>query len=165
MGLDMYLTKRTYIGAEYEHREVEGKIDITIKGQPVNINFNRVQTIVEKVGYWRKANQIHNWFVQNVQGGEDDGREHSVSREQFQSLLDDIKTVLNAKGTPEEEGAIEDLLPPTSGFFFGSTEIDEWYWSDLEDTKHLIEKLLLEMDDDDEKNEHLWIDYYYEASW
>jgi len=164
MGLDMYLTKKTYIGAEYEHREVAGKIDLTIKGQPVNINFNRVQTIVEKVGYWRKANQIHNWFVQNVQNGDDDHGEHSVSREQFQSLLDDINTVLKAKDTPEEEGAIEDLLPPTSGCFFGSTEIDEWYWKDLEDTKDLIEKLLVEMDED-EKNEHLWVDYYYEASW
>ena len=164
MGLDMYLTKHTYIGAEYEHKEVRGTIDLTMKGVPVNINFNRVQTIVEKVGYWRKANQIHNWFVQNVQGGEDDCREHRVSREQFQSLLDDINTVLNAKGTPEEEGAIEDLLPPTSGFFFGSTEIDEWYWTDLEDSKHLVEKILTEMDED-EKNQEAWITYNYQSSW
>lgn len=164
MGLDMYLTKHTYIGAEYEHREVAGKIELTTKGVPVNINFNRVQTIVEKVGYWRKANQIHNWFVENVQGGEDDCGEHSVSREQFQSLLDDINTVLNAKGTPEEEGAIEDLLPTTSGCFFGSTEIDEWYWADLEDSKNLIEKILAEMDED-EKNQEAWITYNYQSSW
>ena len=165
MGLDMYLTKHTYIGAEHEHQKVEGKIDISIKGNPVNINFNRVRSIVESVGYWRKANQIHNWFVQNVQGGEDDHAEHHVSRENFESLLSDINTVLNAKGTPEEEGAIEDLLPPTSGFFFGSTEVDEWYWKDLEDTKILIENLLLEMDED-QKNPNAWnIDYYYEASW
>ena len=166
MGLDMYLTKRTYIGAEYEHREVAGKIDISIKGNPVNINFNRVQSIVESIGYWRKANQIHNWFVQNVQNGDDDRGEHRVSRENFESLLADINTVLNAKDTPEEEGAIEDLLPPTSGFFFGSTEIDEWYWKDLEDTKHLIGNILTEMDED-EKRQNAWIgiDYYYSASW
>ena len=164
MGLDMYLTKHTYIGAEYEHKEVRGTIDLTMKGQPVNIKFNRVQSIVERVGYWRKANQIHNWFVQNVQDGEDDCREHSVSREQFQSLLDDINTVLNSKGTPDEEGAIEDLLPPTSGFFFGSTEIDEWYWTDLEDTKHLIGNILAEMDED-EKNQEAWITYNYQSSW
>lgn len=164
MGLDMYLTKRIYIGAEYEHQKVEGKIDITIKGQPVNINFNRVQTIVEKVGYWRKANQIHNWFVQNVQDGEDDCKEYSVTRDQFQSLLDDVNTVLNAKGTPEEEGAIEDLLPPTEGFFFGSTETDEWYWRDLEDTKKLITEILSEIEED-EKNSQMWVDYYYQSSW
>lgn len=164
MGLDMYLTKRTYIGAEYEFREVGGTIDITIKGEPININFNRVQTIIEKVGYWRKANQIHNWFVQNVQDGEDDCMEHRVSREQFQSLLDDVNTVLNARDTPEEKSAIEDLLPPKSGFFFGSNEIDDWYWQDVETTKHLIQSVITEMDED-EKNSESWVDYYYQSSW
>lgn len=164
MGLDMYLTKRTYVGAEYEFREVGGSIDITIKGEPLNINFNRVQTIIEKIGYWRKANQIHNWFVQNVQDGEDDCMEHRVSREQFQSLLDDVNTVLNARDTPEEKSAIEDLLPPTSGFFFGSNEIDDWYWQDVETTKHLIQSVLDEMDED-EKNSESWVDYYYQSSW
>ena len=164
MGLDMYLTKRTYIGAEYDFREVGGKIDITIKGEPVNINFNRVQTIIEKVGYWRKSNQIHNWFVQNVQDGEDDCKEYRVSREQFQSLLDDVNAVLSARDTPEEKGAIEDLLPPTSGFFFGSNEIDDWYWGDVENTEHLIESVLAEMDED-AKNSESWVDYYYQSSW
>lgn len=164
MGLDMYLTKHTYVGAEYEHKEVRGTIDITMKGVPVNINFNRVQSIVEKVGYWRKANQIHQWFVENIQGGEDDCREYSVSREQFQSLLEDVNTVLNAKDTPDQVGAIEDLLPPQAGCFFGSTEIDEWYWSDLEQTKKIVQNILVEMDED-EQNGEAWVTYYYQSSW
>lgn len=114
MGLDMYLTKHTYIGAKYDHRGIEGKIDLTANGESVNINLNRVQKIVEDVGYWRKANQIHNWFVDNVQDGEDDCREYAVSREEFQSLLDDVNKVLAARGTEDESGAIEDLLPPQS---------------------------------------------------
>lgn len=164
MGLDMYLTKRTYIGAEYEHREVRGKIDITIKGEPVTIDFNRVHTIIEKVGYWRKANQIHNWFVQNVQGGHDNHDEYRVSREQFQNLLDDINTVLNAKGYDDEADVIEDLLPTHDGFFFGSTEIGEWYWGDLEYTKNLIQTVLNEIDEV-EKNNHIYVTFYYQASW
>ena len=61
MGLDMYLNKRTYIGAEYEHRKVKGKIEITEgeEDKPINIQFNRVSEIIERVAYWRKANQIH----------------------------------------------------------------------------------------------------------
>lgn len=164
MGLDMYLTKRTYIGAEYEHREVRGKIDITIKGEPVKIDFNRVQAIVEKVGYWRKANQIHNWFVDNVQNGDDDCEEHSVSRERFQELLVDVTAVLNARGTEFEIGEVEELLPPQSGFFFGETEITEWYWQDLEYTRDLIEGILREMDID-EQSPNTFITYYYKSSW
>jgi hypothetical protein len=167
MGLDMYLTKKTYIGANYEHRlftGVSGKIDITIKDSPININFNRVRSISEQVGYWRKANQIHNWFVDNVQNGEDDYREHSVIREDFENLLKSVNLVLNAKGTPEESSVIADNLPPTDGFFFGSTEIDEWYWTDLELTKQIVSDVLAEMDEDS-KNPDMWADYYYFSSW
>jgi hypothetical protein len=164
MGLDMYLTKKTYIGANYEHRGVSGKIDITIKDSPININFNRVRSISEQVGYWRKANQIHNWFVDNVQNGEDDCREHSVIREDFENLLKSVNLVLNAKGTPEESSVIADNLPPTDGFFFGSTEIDEWYWTDLELTKQIVSDVLAEMDEDS-KNPDMWADYYYSSSW
>jgi hypothetical protein len=31
MGLDMYLSKKTYIGAQYEHNKVKGVIDISRK--------------------------------------------------------------------------------------------------------------------------------------
>jgi len=164
MGLDMYLTKKTYIGAKYEHRGVNGNIDITIKDSPINVNFNRVSSISEDVGYWRKANQIHRWFVENVQDGEDDCREYSVSRQDFQNLLETVNLVLNAKGTPEESSVIEENLPPREGFFFGSTKIDPYYWDDLEMTKQIVSDVLTEMEEDG-KNENAWIDYYYSSSW
>lgn len=164
MGLDMYLTKKTFIGANYEHRGVSGKIDLTIKDSPVNINFNRVSYISENVGYWRKANQIHNWFVYNVQNGEDDCREYMVSRQDFENLLETINLVLNAKGTLEESSLIKEHLSPTEGFFFGSTQIDEWYWEDLETTKQIVSDVLAEMDEDG-KNPDSWVDYYYTSSW
>ena len=30
------------------------------------------------VAYWRKANAVHKWFVDNVQGGNDDCREYDI---------------------------------------------------------------------------------------
>ncbi len=164
MGLDMYLTKKTYIGANYEHRGVSGNIDIAIKDSPININFNRVRNVSEDVGYWRKANQIHRWFVENVQDGEDDCGEYTVSRQDFHNLLETVNLVLNAKGTPEESSVIADNLPPTDGFFFGSTQIDEWYWEDLEKTKQIVSDVLAEMDEDS-KNDSTWTNYYYSSSW
>jgi hypothetical protein len=164
MGLDMYLTKKTYIGANYEHRGVSGNIDLTIKDSPVNINLNRVTYISENIGYWRKANQIHNWFVENVQGGEDDCRDYSVSREDFENLLQTVNLVLDAKGTSEENSVIEDNLPTSDGFFFGTTVINDWYWGDLESTKQIVSDVLAEMDED-AKNPNLWVDYYYTSSW
>ena len=164
MGLDMYLTKKIYIGAKYEHREVSGEIDIKVKGTALNINFNRVSEICEEVGYWRKANQIHHWFVQNVQDGVDDCKSYYVTEEDLKNLLVAITTVMTDKGTPNEKDTIAEHLPPFDGFFFGSTDIDEWYWSDLEQTKEIVTEVLREIEQD-KKNEGMWASYYYQSSW
>ena len=61
MGLDMYLYKKTYIGANYSHRKVKGEINLTYgdNNTPFKINIDRVSEISEQVAYWRKANEIH----------------------------------------------------------------------------------------------------------
>jgi hypothetical protein len=177
MGLDMYLTKKTYIGANYKHRGVSGKIDITIKDSiterlhPVNINLNRVSSISEHVGYWCKANQIHRWFVENVQDGEDDCREYEVSHQDFQNLLEAVNTVMASEGTPEESSVIQENLPPSSEFLFGpichigSTEVDRLYWENLETTKKIVSNILAEMDEDSKNPADVWVEYYYSSSW
>jgi hypothetical protein len=55
----------------------------------------------------------------------------------------------------------EELLPSQSGFFFGGTEYDEWYFTDLKNTIDIIESLL------SERNERGFIDgsIYYSSSW
>ena len=151
MGLDMYLNKRTYIGAEYEHRKVKGKIEITEgeEDKPINIQFNRVSEIIERVAYWRKANQIHKWFVDHVQEGKDDCGEYYVSTEKLKELIQECKSVLEKPETGVEK------LPTKSGFFFGGTEYDEYYYNDLRDTVDQIEPLLSEKDGS----------FYYKSSW
>jgi hypothetical protein len=152
MGLDMYLKKRTYIGAEYEHNKIEGVIYITEKGKQVQINFKRVQYIIENMGYWRKANHIHKWFVGNVQGGEDDCEDYPVSKEQFEKLLADCKAIKESKDKAPE------ILPTQSGFFFGGTEYDEWYWKNIDYTIEVIETILKE-------DPQFMCEYYYSSSW
>lgn len=39
---------------------------------------NKIKIIYE-VAYWRKANHIHNWFVQNIQDGIDDLLDYASS--------------------------------------------------------------------------------------
>jgi hypothetical protein len=53
--------------------------------------------------------------------------------------------------------AIE-LLPSRSGFFFGSTDYDQWYWYDIESTRDQLKALLAR--DDVES-----IEFVYRASW
>lgn len=90
----------------------------------------------EQVIYWRKSNQVHNWFVVNAQDGEDNCQPHSVSREQLEELRDLCRTVL------EDNDKAEELLPTRPGFFFGATDYDEWYYYDLQYTVEKIDEAL-----------------------
>ena len=151
MGLDMYLTKNTYIGANYEHNKVSGVIEIKKDGKEIPIQFNRVSTIIEEVGYWRKANHIHNWFVEKCQDGVDECQKTYIDIEQLTDLLQVCKIVINNKDLASE------LLPTSSGFFFGGTEYDEYYFNDIQYTIELIESLF--------KEDNTNSSFYYSSSW
>ena len=157
MGLDMYLTRKKYIGAKYAHNNVTGTIDIKSNGISIPIDFSKVRYIDEEVGYWRKANAIHNWFVENVQDGEDDCREYYVEADKLLELLNICKAV------KEDHSLAEELLPTVSGFFFGSTEYDEYYFQDIQDTIDMLTQILAE-EEEYNKNK-FYSDFTYQSSW
>ena len=140
MGLDMYLEKHTYIsqyGGETLELEYPG------------IKPERVNYIQERIGYWRKANAIHAWFVENVQSGVDECQKCYVDKEQLRKLLSTV-TRIQADHTLAPA-----LLPTQNGFFFGGTEYEEGYYDDLEETRKIMEAALEEEDGE----------FYYQASW
>lgn len=98
------------------------------------------RTIWNDIGYWRKANHIHKWFVDCVQDGEDDCEKYEVTESNLLDLKAVCEEVLSLKG--KDEGKIEEILPTQGGFFFGSTTYDEYYFSDVEATIEIINKVL-----------------------
>jgi hypothetical protein len=107
---------------------------------------------VDEVAYWRKANAIHGWFIRNA-GVDDNCTAIQVSMSDLYTLRDDIQKVLD-EGTEE---AIMELLPPTSGFFFGGTEVDEYYWMNLKSTLGKLNEIIENNTEDQE--------FEYQASW
>ena len=162
MGLDMYLRSKLYIGASYEHNKIDGKIELTKNGQPLDIDPSRLSEMVFAEAYWRKANAIHKWFIDNVQEGVDECQESYVTEEQLLDLRDNCQQVLDraklVKGLLADTSLAEELLPATSGFFFGSTEYNQRYIQDLKDTVEQIDAAL-------KRNEGKHVSYYYQASW
>ena len=148
MGLDMYLSDKRYLWSFNEHDQaLANKIDAEIGANSIG----RTKEISREAMYWRKANAIHNWFVINVQGGEDNCKEYYVSREQLQELLDILNRV------DQNHSLADDLLPTAEGFFFGDTDYQEWYYQDIKATIPVF-KNLLDQDLDQ------W-DFYYSSSW
>lgn len=140
--------------------------------------------ITEQVGYWRKANHIHNWFVENIQDGVDDCNYHrEVTEDDLHELLNICKQVLDScemvtgqinNGYEFRNGKMvsimqpgkyvkdpsvaKELLPSTDGFFFGGTDYDEYYVSDIKKTIEIVKNVLEETDFDTQM-------IYYISSW
>lgn len=143
----MYLKKRKFIG--------NGKVKITdleyeFRRNKVGNEFSDVEEIVQRAGYWRKANAIHKWFVDNVQDGIDDCKEYYVEEEKLKELLDVCNKV------KENHSLAKELLPTQSGFFFGDTEYNDWYFNDIDLTIEILEKQIKDADE---------YDFYYQSSW
>lgn len=146
MGLDMYLNAKRFLWHS------EDKLADNIKRNfPDLPEHMRVKEVTIEAMYWRKANAIHKWFVDKVQGGEDNCQEFEVSLAQLEELLEVIEQVLE---NPDRAG---ELLPPEEGFFFGSRDMDQWYWDDLKSTQSKLQELFT-------RDWKSW-DFYYRASW
>ena len=124
MGLDMYLTRKRYV-KNWEHTPKKQRHIIKVSKNGNEIDTSKIMTIEFEEMYWRKANAIHNWFVENVQEGMDNCAEYYVSNEQLTNLLDDIQYSLKNKDHAEK------VLPTRAGFFFGEPDYDDYYWEEL----------------------------------
>lgn len=154
MGLDMYLSAKKYMSKYFDPADVERieKINDIFGVTGVEDGDYGAEEVKFRIAYWRKANQIHQWFVDNCQEGIDECQETWVSREQLQELIDICKQVL------ADNSKAEELLPTQSGFFFGGTDYDEWYLGDLKYTVERFEKILADP-------AFAKADFYYQSSW
>jgi hypothetical protein len=189
MGLDMYLYKKTYV-KNWEHNGPEKQHSFEVKLGGVirpDIKPERISYITEEVGYWRKFNVLHGWFVENC------GRVWImegywyVEPEKMKELLETLQKVqellngseLVTKVVSGWDGKdyevlrydnvdeVEKIFSPTEGFFFGSNEIDIYFKEEVDRTVVLIEELLGEDKMTLEGSAVTGIypgDFYYQAS-
>lgn len=186
MGLDMRLSKKTYV-KNWEYMKPEEKVQVKLSGNEKKIkgiNIDKITNIEEEVMYWRKANAIHRWFIENCGNGEDNCQEIYVSRDDMKKLLSICETIIEkcplVKGKVKngetydaktkkwipimQKGKVltnievaKELLPTQEGFFFGGTDYDDCYMDDIVKTRDILRKEL--------ETEEDFGSYYYEASW
>ena len=119
---------------------------------------------------WRKFNALHNWFVNNVQDGDDNCEPHCVSIQEIEELLSiliEIKTANDeykeGRITQQERDSLcLDLLPPDKGFFFGNTDLDDDYFDDIEYSIKQFQRIISEHESG---KSQFHDEYYYDSSW
>lgn len=152
MGLDMYFKgqRRLYSFDKNDSalsKEIAEKFPEVRGAFPDYVQF--------ELKYWRKANAIHKWFVTNVQEGEDNCEEHYVEIKQLYDLQDRCTKIHN------DRSLAPDLLPTCEGFFFGSSEYNENYFNEIEQTMKWLNGFLVK---DAFEIWKKW-DFYYRSSW
>lgn len=149
MGLDMYLRAKRFVSTwKPEENELAVKVKAIFGFDSDEYELNELTL---EVMYWRKANAVHRWFVDNVQKGVDDCGDYFVETEQLEKLANLCKEAIDKKDA--------NLLPPQSGFFFGSTDVDDYYWEDLTRTHQELSKILSDSRLKDRYH------FYYHSSW
>lgn len=153
MGLDSYLYAHTFVSSLYGE-EGEAEIFNSIK------ELMRASPFVEEdqlhfagakiqVGYWRKFNALHNYIIKNIANGVDICNPIEFTRHEITKLVSVLEEV-------NEDNAVE-LFPTTSGFFFGSTDYDDYYFKQVNNAKQFFSNLL-------ENSPKNWT-FTYQASW
>ena len=144
-------------------------------------------TVHFTVGYWRKANQIHSWFVRECQDGVDECQKAYVGIDKLEELREICLRVMSSTklvpgevmngivwSTEHPKGAVqmeagqimedpreaERLLAPEDGFLFGNQDFDQWYWDDLQRTVTIVDKCVKL----DQQEGAFW-DFEYQSSW
>ena len=162
MGLDMYLYRREYVsGWDWEStlpkdREMyDAILEYTGAERCAASPHAQIEVCV---AYWRKANAIHGYFVNEHGGGVDECQSIYVSKQDLENLRWSCNNVLMAPaGIKMEDVASQYNLSPTPGFFFGSYDLDEYYMEDLKITITQIDSVLGTSGE--------WSDFIYRASW
>jgi hypothetical protein len=157
----MYLEGRRYVSG-YEHSKPEEQeiyrtvlnaigMSGVVGERSLYVNFMAMS--------WRKSNQIHNWFVTNVQSGIDDCTSYEVTREQLGELIDLCERV----GSSGDPAYAEEHLPTGAGFFFGSIEYGTDYFEDVDDTARRLADILTDIPKSPDYMTN--VTFHYSSSW
>jgi hypothetical protein len=149
MGLDMYLLSipkvkgltfdetLTALSNVRRHMNEKDEIYEKLKADLDLEEFSSRDSIYDEIAYWPKANQIHNWFVENLHNGVDEPLfTVMVTPENLWNLHHHCFKIISGKSHPA------DHLPTRPGCFFGSYSYDDFYYHQVQETESILSNLL-----------------------
>ena len=129
MGLDQYL----YVAKEELEQDYYEHLGEKICEETSEIYYYDETEILEPIAYFRKSNWLHGYLnklcLERTYHEIEDCEYFIFSQQDLKNLLALCREVVEYKSI----AYAEDWLPPMSGFFFGSTAIDEYYFEDVQD--------------------------------
>lgn len=94
----------------------------------------------KELAYFRKVNFLIPFFKETLFSEINNLEDLKVTKESIEELKNRCEQVLN------DHTLAKDLLPTQPGFFFGSTNYDEYYYKNVENVLETCKTLLPEFD-------------------
>jgi hypothetical protein len=133
MGLDMYLYGSKFFWTDWK-TPADNRTEDGIEIRDLSVNL----------GYWRKHPNLHGYIVKTFADGLDECQEIPLDVEQLKTIVGAVK---------------EKRLPPTTGFFFGASTLDD---AEIADDVKQLERAIVWLET---KEPRVSRSVVYHASW
>lgn len=115
----------------------------SINPQPIETLETKCKKVIEDAclfhcGYFRKVNFLYKYFYEDLVK-----EACYITPDEVQDIITKCNDILKGDASPET------TLPTTSGFFFGSTAYDEWYYEDVRDVLKTFKQLSKDTKEDE----------------
>ena len=98
MGLDIYISRRVFIGAMYRSRVITGKIELFSNGKLIPIKQESISSVTEELYHGSKTWWLWKWLEKEVpELLESNGAEHMISVDMLQKLCRICEKISAAK--------------------------------------------------------------------
>ena len=101
MGLDIYLSKKTFIGAMFKSREITGTISLFISGKKIPIEFQRVSYVIEDIYHGSKTHWLYHWLEIELPESLGNAEDQEISEDLMDRLHDACIEVLRHRHEPD----------------------------------------------------------------
>ena len=101
MGLDIYLSKKTFIGAMFDSCGISGFISLKKRGKEIPIKLRRVAYVIEDIFHGRKTHWLHHWLDLELSETLGNAEDQEISKDLIDRLHDACIEVLEHRDTPD----------------------------------------------------------------
>ena len=101
MGLDVYLSKKTFIGAMYKSQAITGSISLFKRGKKIPVRLGRLAYVIEDIYHGSKTHWLHHWLELELPETLENAEDQEISGPVMDRLHDACIEVLRHRYEPD----------------------------------------------------------------
>ena len=101
MGLDIYLSKKTFIGAKYKSQAITGSISMFKRGKKIPVRLERLTYVIEDIFHGSRTYWLHHWLDMELPECLGNSEDQEISEDLLDRLHQACIEVLEHRDKPD----------------------------------------------------------------